>query len=234
MSCTKRILGRMEFFKQRRNEVFRAVVGGGLDPIECELESTNDGRSKLTHIPSGSYLTFTYFSGVYSGSGKIPDGPPVGFQGPDWSSVIQGVERWAARVVETIETPDLWAELRRGREILSGTGDVDLENTPFTSSEQGRIAEQLREIKEYLSQQGLLTAEQLSLVEARLDQAEEASRHLGRKDWVLLFGGVILSLIVADLLPPAVAEHILMAVLHSLEHLFSVKVTRAQIQPRPR
>jgi hypothetical protein len=34
---------RVKLFKQQRNEVFQAVVTGGLDPIECDLSSTADG-----------------------------------------------------------------------------------------------------------------------------------------------------------------------------------------------
>jgi hypothetical protein len=222
---------RVKLFKQQRNEVFQAVMAGGLDPIECDLGSTADDWSIITHLSSGSYLTFQYGRGVYTGKGEIPDGPPVGFQGPDWSSVIRGVERWAAMVVETIGAPDLWTELRRGREILSGAEDAGLANTLFTTSEQANIAQQLREVKEYLRQERLLSDEKLSLVEARFEQAEEASRHLGRKDWVLLFSGVIFSLIVTDLLTPTVAEHILIMVLHGLEHLFSTQASRPQTRP---
>jgi hypothetical protein len=93
--------------------------------------------------------------------------------------------------------------------------------------------QQLREIKDYLRQERLLSDEHFSLLDARFDQAEEASRRLGRKDWLLLFIGLIFSLIVTDLLPPAVAEHILMTILHGLEHLFRLQATRPQIQPGP-
>jgi hypothetical protein len=223
----------VELFKQQRNEVFRAVVAGGLDPVECDLTLAADGSWKITHISSGSFLTFSYEYSVFSGNGRIPDGPPVGFQGPDWSAIVRGVERWAARVKETTETPDLWAEFQRGKELLSDAQDASSANTPFTSSEQVSIAQQLREIKEYVRQTHSLSDEQLSLVEARFDQAEAASRHLGRKDWLLLFYGVIFTLIITDLLTPAVAQHILMMALHGLEHLFGGQVKRPQIRPAP-
>jgi hypothetical protein len=78
---------------------------------------------------------------------------------------------------------------------------------------------------------GSFSDEQLSLIEARFDQAEEAARHIGRKDWLLLFSGVIFTLIVTDLLPPAVAQHVLMMALHGLEHLFAGQIQMRQIRP---
>lgn len=44
---------------------------------------------------------------------------------------------------------------------------------------------------------------------------------MGRKDWGLLFGGAVFSLILADVIPPAVAGHILMMIEHGIGHLFS-------------
>jgi hypothetical protein len=77
----------------------------------------------------------------------------------------------------------------------------------------------LREIKANLKENAELTAE-LSRIEDRLDEAEEASRRIGRKDWLLLFSGTIFTLIVTDCLAPDVAQHILMVALHNLSHLF--------------
>lgn len=38
-----------------------------------------------------------------------------------WPTVEERVERWAQDVQRDIETPDLWAELQREREILTRT-----------------------------------------------------------------------------------------------------------------
>jgi hypothetical protein len=65
-----------------------------------------------------------------------------------------------------------------------------------------------------------LSSEQLSRVEAMLDEAEAATSRIGRKDWLLLFAGVMFSVIVTDLLPPGVVQHVLMMAFHGLDHLF--------------
>jgi hypothetical protein len=135
VAASTRTLVLVELIKRQRNDIFAAVVAGGLDPIECDLTSDADD-SKVNHIPSGSYLTFSYASGVFNGSGWIPDGPRVGFQSPNWSFVVDRVKYWAEEVKQTLELPDLWAELRRGMEFLGEVQGISSANTPFTPAEQ--------------------------------------------------------------------------------------------------
>ena len=137
-----------------------------------------------------------------------------------FSGLLEQVERWAGKVREYEGTPDLWAELRRTSEFLASGQDRTSENTPFTPAEQKQISNQLREIKASLKDNSELRAEQLSQIEERLDEAEEASHRLGRKDWVLLFTGTVFTLIITGTVTPDVAQHILMAVFHGLGHLF--------------
>jgi hypothetical protein len=44
---------------------------------------------------------------------------------------------------------------------------------------------------------------------------------MGRKDWGLLFGGAVFSLILADVITPGMAGHILIMIEHGIGHLFS-------------
>jgi hypothetical protein len=60
----------------------------------------------------------------------------------------------------------------------------------------------------------------MSRLEERLDEAEEATRRIGRKDWRLLFLGVMLTLIVTALIPPEVVQHLLTTALDGLDHIF--------------
>src|ERR1039457_323993 len=105
-------------------------------------------------------------------------------------------------------------------EFLASAHHESSENSPFTALEQTRISDQLRDIKEYVKKAYSLSAKQMSRVEARLDEAEKASRRMGRKDWLPLFSGTLFTLIVTDLVPPDVTQHIFMMALHGLSHLF--------------
>jgi len=78
-------------------------------------------------------------------------------------------------------------------------------NAPFTSEEQTQIPARIGEIKGYIRATYELTAEQMSRVEERLDNAEEASKRIGRKDWLMAFNGAVFSLFLSDLIPQQAA-----------------------------
>ncbi len=113
---------------------------------------------------------------------------------------------------------DLWT-VKLGPSLLDN-GDQSVENTPFTTREQAQISRQLREIKNYLKTTRSLTEDQLTRVDERLDEADRASNRMGRKDWALLLSGTLLTMIVADLIPPDIVQHVYTMVLHGLGHLF--------------
>lgn len=155
---------------------------------------------------------------------RIGDNEQTSFGAGDWGGVPPGIEQWASEVKRYVEIdaeiPDLWAELRRESEFLADVQHNDTRNTPFTQAEQEQIVAQLQEIKNRIREQFELTAEQFEHIDARLDEAEEASKRIGRKDWFLLFGGTILNLIVTDTVTPSVAGHIYTMVIQGIVHLF--------------
>ncbi len=122
------------------------------------------------------------------------------------------------------------AALRREDRVsakLEPTGELGLEsnagvigeNTSFSDDERAKIASQLRVIRDELGGRGELTAVQLGNIDARLDDAEKASRRLGRKDWLLLFVGSLTSAMLADAIAPDTANEILAAALKAQRSL---------------
>ena len=126
----------------------------------------------------------------------------------------------AKRVVD--EDPGLWAQLGRSREFRIGQFEQDIENAPFTNTERDQIHSQIQQIKGYIEESYELSSEQISKVEDRLDQAEQASQHIGRKDWLILFYGSVFSLILADIITPQTAENVLIFLICGLGHLFGI------------
>jgi hypothetical protein len=204
--------------KFQKNAIFREIVEGGLDPIECELAEDAE-EVRIRHLPSGSFFILGGDARRYAGRYVVGDSALSRPYEASWAMVPKEILRWAREVKQDVDTPDLWAELQRERQILTGARYQAVENTPFTADEQAEIAEQLRDIKEYLKKTYSLSSEQMSRVEARLDEAEAATRRMGRKDWLLLFCGVMFTVIVTDLLPPEAVQHILAMALHGLDHL---------------
>lgn len=140
-----------------------------------------------------------------------------------WEAVIQNFTAWLGTVREAdayLKMPDLWEELKQNKKFLTGSEEGDTENTPFTLSEQAEISAQIKQVRDYVKTNFELTSEQIADLDTRLDQAEEASRHLGRKDWMMLFNGAIFSLMLTDLITPSAAQHIILLTVQGLGHLF--------------
>jgi hypothetical protein len=137
-----------------------------------------------------------------------------------WRSVTNSFGEWLKEIENRQKDPDLWEELKRSAKFLGDQREQEAENTPFTNDEQAEVSAQMKQVKEYIKTTFELTGEQIEHMDARLDQAEQASRHLGRKDWLLMFNGAVFSLILTDLITPQAAEHIIMLTVHGLGHLF--------------
>lgn len=219
----------MKLVKWQRNAIFKAIVAGGLGARECTFDYDEGGR--ITHVPSESYFLLEGDVSEYTATAFVGDNPSWPSTFFTWPNVEERVQRWAEEVKRDVNTPDLWAELQREREILTGARYEAGENTSFTPDEQGEIARQLREIKEYVKTTYSLSRKQMLLVDARFDELEAASSRLGRKDWRLVFLGVLFSLIASVILPPEAVPHILKMALHGLDHLFGSVGGPPQLPP---
>jgi len=146
-----------------------------------------------------------------------------------WHQVLARIRKWVRKVADFVhrteeyeEIPDLWEQLSRSWEFLDGQAEETLDNTPFTTDEGTAISAQLKQIREYITTTHELTAEQISHLDARLEHAEEASKRIGRKDWLMAFNGAVFSLMLADLITPDTAQHVILMALHGLSHLFGI------------
>jgi len=137
----------------------------------------------------------------------------------DWAVLENTFHSWAEEVQLEVESPDMWEEIRQSSELLDASSG-ELANTLFTESELAQISKQLREVKTYVREVCSLTTEEAADVEKRFDDAEKASRRMGRKDWLLLFLGTLFPLIISGFLPPDVVKHILIMIAQGLGHLF--------------
>lgn len=226
----------MELTKAQRNELFEAVRRGGLDPAFCQLaDLSSDHRrgAEITHLPSSSrftLLTSWYKSAVlramtmtnYRLERTLGSDPRSTLEASRWAKVIAEVQSWAKRVADYQQIPDLWASARKVQELITEAQDHGSDNAPFTAGEQARISDQLREIKEYIQSTYELTDEQMARVEEALDTAEQASRRIGRKDWLMAFNGAVFSLFLSDLIPQQAATHIVVMAITGLGHLFGI------------
>ena len=206
--------------KKQRNALYDQIVTAGLDPARCDF-ADDEQDVRLTHNPTGSIFSAQLhkYEG-YTVRKSIGDEPAEQFFEPTWSAVVNSATVWAESVEEFMKVPDLWAELRREKKFLSGDEYDSANNAPFSAAEQSRIGGQLREIKDYLADRYPLSDEEISEVEVRLDEVAAAARRVGRKDWLLMFYGVMFTLIVTALLPPDTVQRMMAVVSHGLGDLF--------------
>jgi hypothetical protein len=71
------------------------------------------------------------------------------------------VSWWLQEVKQDLDTPDLWAELKREAQLLGAGSSVVTENTVFTVDEQREIAGHLKKLGEYVSDTHSLSKAQI-------------------------------------------------------------------------
>lgn len=87
-----------------------------------------------------------------------------------------------AEELEDQTLPDLWTDLDSSSDSI---GDVQtLENTMFSKEERSRIAQSLRDFENEMTQQDVLTVDQIKLLHEHVAYLIESSNRLGRKDWL--------------------------------------------------
>ena len=203
--------------------MLEVIVASGLNATEFDLVPESGDRVRIAHISTGSYFTPTRHSHAqFSVQFKVGDYRPRSALYIAWDSLLKYCDTWARDLKEDIETPDLWAAVRSTREFLSEPKSAAVASTLFTQAEQAEISTQIQEIKNYIRNNLSITNDQLSDIEAQLDEADEAASRINRKDWLLLFMGVMFTLIITGLIPSSAVQQIFEMTLHGLGHLFIV------------
>jgi hypothetical protein len=201
------------------------LTENGLNLGDFSYDSTSWSRGvKISHALSQS--EFRIFQSLYIdkpftyGSHVGDDPPDSSSSGIPFEKIVQLVGAWGCEAAEWAETPDLWKSMPDSGRI-PGSQAPDSPNNPFSPNEQAVISSQLRIIAETVKKAYELTAEQSAEIDKKFEEAEKASRRMGRKDWGLLFGGAVFSLILSDAITPGIAGHILTMVEHGIGYLFA-------------
>jgi integrase len=241
-------LNLMMLSKRERNTIYETIVKEKLDPAEFDLEDTGD-RVVITHNSGSTFEFSPKTANLYLVFGSIEDDDP--FASTEYkvrAIVSEGIKetmaapsiyyvttvsipRWLREIKLTVGVPDYWTELQRSRKSIAIIQRGDFGNTPFTQAEQEQIVAQLQEIKKQVKEQFALSSEQMERIAERLDEAGEASKRMGRKDWLLLFSGIIFTLIIASTVTPDVADHIFTMAINGLIHLFTDGSEPPQMPP---
>jgi hypothetical protein len=186
-----------------KNTIYKAIEAAGLDPREFDLVD-GPAEVRIKHKWSESYFVPGGDATHWVVHFVVGDGPEQSRDAYTWQTVISRLDSWLEEVKRDLETPDLWAQLQQDAVLFRAyAGDVT-GNTPFTPDEQNEIASRLRELADEAGRAYSLSAAQMRVLDAKLDYLVSAASRIGRRDWCIIFAGVILTK-VADAVVPSVA-----------------------------
>jgi hypothetical protein len=245
MALTKIIS--IDLSKRQRNELFEITIDAHLTSSKLRLEYIEQKPEMFVEVNGNTKFRVIYqlLTVVYSMENNVEsrfwirhnsqDRNMLDFQGRvgldpgarwqstnQWPVLLDAVSRWAKEVAYYESTPDYWVQVKDQQDLLSKEGYQSFRNTTFSDEEQAQIARNLRAIADFIQGSGDVTDENMTVIRERLDDIESASKHLGRKDWLLLFMGGVVSLVVGDILPPSLMQHVFSLLIHSAGHLFGL------------
>ncbi len=208
-------------------ELWRVIAIKGLnaDDFQVDASELRGYAWKLTYRPTGQALYASASLVDISDRAYVLktqlDGNRAGFGPVDSANYHSIAKDWVTKLKD--DKPHQQPR-DSGPKPEQPTAGRAAGNTPFTPAESAEIAKQLRAIRQSVRMNYQLSADQLSAIDQRMQEAEDASRRLGRKDWKSVFYGGVFSMIINDAIPPDVAQHIFTGVLHGISHLLGVGV----------
>ena len=96
-----------------------------------------------------------------------------------------------------MEAPDLWASVGQERALANAAASEGVDNKPFTPVERQIISASLNEIKATLLSMQQFDGRQAAIIDNQFKYLDEAGQRMGRKDWLMLSFGTIVTVIVA-------------------------------------
>jgi hypothetical protein len=200
--------------KSHRNEVFLAIKERQLNPLEFEWhevasdQSDDTKVSLLVHRPTTLYFLFDVLERLPHCTYSPGTDRTVAVEYPgDWEGQFNHCKKWLDNLKREIDEPDLWATVTEEKQLVA-SASADIENAPFSAGEMQRISIAITEMRTYVVQTGNPTEQQLQFISARLAYLEDASKRLGRKDWLTLAVGVITNIVVGVALAPDAAREL--------------------------
>jgi hypothetical protein len=217
--------------KSEKNIVFGWLTSAKFLPADFEWQEHELGEdtrrgvmwstaSTLFHRPTRYYFNFgrAYCKFVPGTKSKVE----IQEHASDWANRAAYFHLWLCRLREEVDAPDLWATIGQEKALSTAASSADLDNRPFTAAEQNLIAARLDEIKGFLLEGQQFDAEQLEFLDRQFAYLGEASTRMGRKDWLnVLYGGLI-TVVVGAALAPDAAKSLLRLAAAAFQSLWGV------------
>jgi hypothetical protein len=107
---------------------------------------------------------------------------------------LETFSSWLSTIEQEHTTPDLWASITAGKELLQGDPE---DRGGFSRSERKQLSQALRQIEEFIvGQTGAIGPQRDDIAES-INHLDDAASRLTKKDWKILFVGGLISLLIA-------------------------------------
>jgi len=208
--------------RSQRNVVFGLVQKVGLMPTDFRWDEVLDQESDyqisiITHIPGGFYYRFGSVIDRYSpGLETQKDMFQVS---PRWESRFQVVSQWL-KYVKREQAPDLWGMILQETKLALAASSPVLTNDAFTQVEKQQIVHLLAEVKDQVISSHRLQLEQKEAIDQGFSYLADSLDRFGKKDWLNLAMGTLLSTATGAAFAPDVAQDMYHRLMAAIEPLF--------------
>ncbi len=196
--------------KTQRNDVLQIIHAAKLSAPDFEWQEktlapiplvADEGLvSVLVHMPTGYFFLFDARNRHMVEFSPGVETPSDGGSPGAWAGVLQYVGRWAARLKQEVDAPDLWAEIGKERALLDAASGAGGNNTPFTEDERPAVVAKLAELQRFIETTTSANAGFQKFVKERFEYLEGAVGRLGRSDWLHTLIGVLATIAFSGML----------------------------------
>ncbi len=200
----------------QKNDVFLRLTRMRFDPADFAWAEhqrkaphsySNYLVSRLVHRSSDYYFIFDGRLCIFSpgaGQAKVSSEDHL-----NWGEMLSRVDKWLTELRRELDAPDLWNQYKQQKQFATSVVRSQPNNSMFTEPERKRIAEAVEEVKVQLHSMHAWNAQEAAIIDRQFSHLEEALERVGRKDWLLLFYGGIMSVLINLAVTPEQGDRIM-------------------------
>lgn len=191
----------MRLLLSQKNELFKIIEKSkDLTPGQFSLtEPQNDGDdSPSIELKNSDYIFSIYESKEYVKSYFVNYVPGIDSykefsERIGWNGIVDHFHQWINNVSRELNEPNHWARLEH--EISTINFSTNFNNSKFTVREYEELKSNVELFSQNLNSIPLLV-EQQKEIRQELERLSELAKDLGKFDWLNLFIGTVISLII--------------------------------------
>lgn len=178
------LIQQVDFFSHNQFELIEKHISG-VSNTHIEYKANKDFYFRFIDSNYANSLYVNYSPGEEQIMDATSD---IG-----WNKTLNIFENWLYYLQREVTSPDLWQQFKT--EISEIKYINNFNNQKFSFLEYTEISEKIDVLKNSLSSIPLILNQQNEII-LRLDHLSETAKELGKFDWINLFVGTIISIVI--------------------------------------